>query len=181
MHERPLSWLTNNGLALNLSNSEAIAFQGLRCSENIFKDVSVAGSYIAISSEANSLDVVLNKKLSFDKHVTGVCRACYFHSRELRHVRSSLTEDLAKTVAQSIIESRLDYCNSLWLGMSESHFDQLQGVQNTLARVVTGHTKFDHIISVLAELHWLPIRSRVTFMVATLVYKVQHFGLSIFQ
>ena len=91
---------------------------------------------------------------------------------KLRHVRSSLTEDLAKTVAQSIVGSRLDYCNSPWLGMSESYFDQLQRVQNTLARVVTGHTKFDHITSLLAELHWLPVRSRVTFKVATLVYKV---------
>ena len=49
------AWLTNNGLALNPSKSEAIVFQGPRCTENIIKDVIVAGSNIANSSEVKSL------------------------------------------------------------------------------------------------------------------------------
>ena len=88
-------------------------------------------------------------------------------------MRSSLTEDLVKTVAQAIVRSCLDYCNSLWLGMSESNFDQ--GFK-TLARVITGHTKFDRITPVLAKLNWLPVRSRVTFKVPTLNYKVRQSG-----
>ena len=67
-----------------------------------------------------------------------------------------------KIVACSIIGSRLDYCNSLYVGMSESNFVKLQRVQNTLARVVTGHKRSDHITPVLADLHWLPVNSRVT-------------------
>ena len=85
--------LINNGLAQNPSKSEAIVFQRPRYTENVIKDVN--DSNITISSEVKSLVVVLDKTLSFDKHVVGVCRACYFHIRALRHVRSSLTEDLA--------------------------------------------------------------------------------------
>ena len=125
-----------------------------------------------MSAEIKSLGVVFDKKLTFDKHVAAVCRGCYFHIRAFRHVRSSLTEGLAKTVACAIVGSRLDYCNSVLYGMSQTNFDKLQRVQNTLARVVTGTTRFDHITPVLEGLHWLPIKSRVSFKLATLAFKL---------
>ena len=37
----------------------------------------------------------------------------------------------------SIVTSRIDYCNSLYVGMSASNFNKLHRVQNTLARVVS--------------------------------------------
>jgi len=87
----------------------------------------------------------------------------------LRQVRASLPEDVAKTVACSIIQSRLDYCNAL----SESNFKKLQRVQNTLARVVLRRGKY-HITPALAELHWLPIIQRVTFKIATTIFKIRY-------
>ena len=71
--------------------------------------------------------------LTFDQQVANVCKACYFHIRALRHVRQSLPDDVAKIVACSIVDSRLDYCNSLFVGMSDRNFKKLQRVQNTLA------------------------------------------------
>ena len=79
-------------------------------------------------------------------------------------------------VASRIVGSRLDYCNSLYAGMSETNFDKLQRVQNTLARVVTGHKRSDHITPVLADLHWLPVKSRVTFKIASLTYTIRKSG-----
>ena len=111
-----------------------------------------------------------------DSHVTAVCKACYFHIRALCHIRRSISEDVAKMVACSIVGSRLDYCNSLYAGMSEANFDKLQRVQNTMARVVTGHKRSDHITPVLADLHWLPVKSRVTFKIASLTYTIRNSG-----
>jgi len=42
------------------------------------------------------------------------------------------------------------------------------------ARMVTGARRHDHITPVLAELHWLPVRQRVTFKTAVLVWKCLH-------
>jgi len=39
------------------------------------------------------------------------------------------------------------------------------------ARLVTGTRRIDHITPVLQSLHWLPVRQRVTFKLATLVQK----------
>ena len=87
----------------------------------------------------------------------------------MRHVRDSLSDDVAKIVAVSIVTTRLDYCNSVF-GMLAKIFARLQRVQNTLARVLLHKRKFDHITPSLMELHWLPILQRVHFKVAILTY-----------
>ena len=81
--------------------------------------------------------------------------------------RSSLTTEACKTIATAIVGSRLDYCNSLLVGTSTSNLARLQLVQNTLARVVTQKSRFSHISPVLSDLHWLPIRHRISFKLAT--------------
>ena len=41
-------------------------------------------------------------------------------------------------------------------------------------RVVTGTRKFDHITPVLRDLHWLPVRQRIKYKLAMIVYKCLH-------
>ena len=109
--------------------------------------------------------------MSFDKHVSEICEASYFHIRALRHIRSSLTTEAAKTVAVAIVGSCLDYCLA---GTSASNLACLQLVQNTLARVVAQKSRYCHITPVLAGLHWLPVRHRINFKIATIAFKVLH-------
>ena len=119
--------------------------------------VAVAGVQIALTDQVKSLGVTFDSHLSFDKHSNNIWRVCYFHIRELRHVRSAMSTDTAKIVAFAIVSSRLDYCNTLLAGMSESNLDKLQHVHNTLARIVTGLRRRNHITPALKELYWLPI------------------------
>ena len=77
--------------------------------------------------------------------------------------------------AAAIVGSRPDYCNSLLAGTSVSNLARLQLVQNTLARVVAQKPRFCHTTPVLTDLHWLPIRHRINFKIATIAFKVLHF------
>jgi len=52
-------------------------------------------------------------------------------------------------------QSWLDYCNSLYVGMSEANLAKVQRVQNLLARVATSARKHYHITPILNQLHWL--------------------------
>ena len=113
--------------------------------------------------------------MSFDRQVSETCKASYFHIRALRHIRPSLTTEACKSIAAAIVGSRLDYCNSLLAGTSVSNLARLQLVQNTLARVVTEKSRFCHITPVLSELHWLPVRHRINFKIATITFKVLQF------
>ena len=112
--------------------------------------------------------------LSMSNHVAAVCRAAYFQLRQIRMIARSLTADAAKTLIQAFITCRLDYCNSLFCGITDNLFRCLQSVQNAAARLITGTRRSDHITPVLRELHWLPVRQRVDFKLAVLVYKALH-------
>ena len=168
-------WLLCNCLALNPDKSGSAVFGTSSKMIAISKLLSptVAGAPIAISNNINSLGVTLDGKLSFDKHVDNVCRGCYFRIRALRYVRSAMSWETANMVACAIVSSRLDYCNSVLAGITSANLDRLQSVQNTLARVVTGMQRWDHITPVLAGLHWLPVQAWITFKIATMVYKIR--------
>ena len=56
-------------------------------------------------------------------NLKNVCRALFFHIRALRHVRPFLTEEMANVVACALVQSRVDYANSLHIGMSSVNFD----------------------------------------------------------
>ena len=97
----------------------------------------------------------------------------FFHICALRHIRASLTTEASKTIAAAIVGSRLDFCNSLLAGTSVSNLTRLQ--LNTLARVVAQKPRFCRIIPVLSDLHWLPVRHRISFKIATITFKVLQF------
>ena len=168
------AWFQCNGLALNPTKSEVIAL-GTPAGISGLKDhthVNIAGANITVSKTLKSLGVTLDNKLSFAPHIGNICKGCYFHIRALRHIKSSLPPGLLKTVACSIVCARLDYCNSLLYGVSKQNIRKLQVVQNSLARLVSGTRKFDHITPVLSDLHWLPVSQRITFKIATLTFKI---------
>ena len=117
--------------------------------------------------------MTIDSRLTFNKHANNICQSSYFHIRSLRLVRGSMTTDIAKPVASAIVGARLDYCNSLLYGVSAANLYKLQRSQNTLARVVAGTKKRDHITPVLQALHWLPVPFRITYTIAILTYKVK--------
>ena len=169
------SWLMHNGLQLNPKKSEVIQFtvgHGRGRVEDV-KSVTVSGVVLEPSKTVKSLGVTLDSQLNFNQHVANISKECFFHIRALRHVRKSLPDNVAKTVACSIVGARLDYCNSLFVGMSASNFECLQRVQNTLARTVLNLRKHDHITPALINLHWLPVKYRAIHKLATLTYNVK--------
>jgi len=72
-------------------------------------------------------------------HVASLCRSCFFHLRQLRLVRSSLTDDSAKTLVHAFVSSRLDYCNSVLYSVSGRLLRKLQTVQNAAEKVRPHH------------------------------------------
>ena len=61
-------------------------------------------------------------------------------------VISFLFLQLLTALANSLVSSKLDYCNSLYNGISQANLNKIQRIQNTLARVVTNSTsKFEQL------------------------------------
>ena len=167
-------WFLVNGLLLNASKTEAIAF-GTRqqLSKRTDADVRIAfgGTEIVVSDHIKILGVHLDSTLLMKVQVAAVAKACNFHIRALRHIRPLLTKRVAQTISYGMVTARLDYCNSLLQGTSKDNIARLQCVQNSLARVVSRAPWKTPSKPLLCELHWLPVQQRVTYKIGLLVYK----------
>ena len=60
------------------------------------------------------------------------------------------------------------HCN----GITNKQIQRLQGIQNTLCRIVTRTHRFSNVTGPLMSLHWLPVKYRVQFKVCLMTYKV---------
>ena len=70
-----------------------------------------------------------------------------------------------------LVNSHLDYCNSILVGLPDESINQMQRVQNLAAKVMLGKLKMDSGSECLLVLHWLPICSRIQHKILTLVHK----------
>jgi len=92
---------------------------------------------------------------------------------DLRRIRNTLDYSSAQTIATSLIHSKVDYCNSLFLNLNpRCQLDRLQLIINSAARADVSKTpRYRHISPILKSLHWLKIDQRIKYKVLSLTYK----------
>ena len=144
------------------------------CIRDSNHSVDIANAQISYSEQIKIIGVTIDKKLSFNSHVTNICQESNFHIRALRHIRPHLDQATANTLACSIIHSRMDYCNSLLHGTSAHNINRLQLIQNRLARVTCRAPGRSSATELLKRLHWLPVKHRIDYKIATITHKVIH-------
>ena len=131
--------------------------------------MNINGTCIKFSPSVRNLGVPLDSTLSLHQHVMNVRRVAYLKLRRINSIRNVLSVDAVKTLVCSLVLSRLDYCNSLLVGLPR-YLKKLQGVQNVAARSILRTPKSEHISSLLQNLHWLPVNRRTLHKVAALCH-----------
>ena len=172
-HSDILSWMNSNKLLLNPSKTEFLLIgtkqQRLKFSQ--LTTLSLGNDIIPVSSSTRNLGFIFDSDMSFTDQINSLSKSCHFHIRDIRRIRHLLPRSAATALANSLVSSKLDYCNSLYNGISQANLNKIQRIQNTLARVVTNTSKFEHITPVLKKLHWLPIKQRIDYKLCLLTYK----------
>ena len=108
-----------------------------------------------------------------EHHVKKLCQACHYHLRNIGKIRNLIDAHTTHMLVHAFITSRLDYCNSLLVGIPKFLKERLQKIQNKAARLITRKGE-DDSKTILKELHWLPIEARIEFIIACHVYKCLH-------
>jgi len=123
----------------------------------------IAGTLIPFSDTIKMLGVTLDQNLTLNKHVSSLSRSIHFYIRALRHIRPALTESMTASLGASLVQSRLDYANSVMYGMSASNMHKLQSVQDSLTRVVLPSLRHLSASERLSYLQ-LPVQLGIVFM-----------------
>jgi hypothetical protein len=112
-----LHWFLLNGLQLNASKSEAMVLgtaAQLQFVGAAFRAPDVTGASLPLTDELKTLGLIVDRRqplyFRFDKHAAAATKACNYHL----HIRNALSDDVAKRIGCSIVDTdKLDYCNSL--------------------------------------------------------------------
>ena len=91
--------------------------------------------------------------------------------RDFCRIRLLISKTVAITLANLFIHSRLDYCNSLFYGLTNYSIHRLQKVQNIATRIVTRRVRSSHIAMVLKSLYWLPVNYYINFKICCITHR----------
>ena len=168
-------WMAANLLKLNAHKTQFLVIHSphLRQEVNI-SGIRIGDILVAPCSDAGNLGVVFDRFLNLDRHITTVCQSSYAHLRRIAAIRTSLSLHTAEQLIHAFISSRLDFCNSLLLGLPQQSLKRLQKVQNASARLLTITRSSEHITPILYNLHWLPVKYRIQFKILLLTFKALH-------
>ena len=166
-------WMNRFYLKLNDNKTQIIVFG----SRNILKELHIHGinlganTTIRFVSTVKNLGIHMDNTLTFEKQVSELKKKCFRTLRNIRKIKFLLNTDQIKVIVNSLVVSCLDYCNGLFFGAKESILKQLQLIQNSASKVITGKYKHDHLGDDIRKLHWLNIRQRIVFKIGLLAYK----------
>ena len=116
-------WMKSSKLRLNSNRTEFIIIgtkqQGRKLSNHFL--VKLLDNDISPPDSVRNLGIIFDSDFSFHKHISNICKSCFYHIRDLRRIRCHLPLSTAKTISNSLITSRLDYCNSLINHIAKQH------------------------------------------------------------
>ena len=134
--------------------------------------VSLSNTVVEFSGTNCNFGFIFSSDLSMKQHIIKTCKAAYI--RCISSIHQYLTEDATKTLVNSCILSRLDYCNSLLAGYPRTVIKPLQQVQNSAAKLMLKSQRAEHAKPLLKQLHWLPIEQIIKNKIACLRYHHWH-------
>src|SRR4029434_5306937 len=97
------------------------------------------------SKTARNLGDIIDDQLTFTAHIASVSRSCRFALYNIRKIRPYLTQYATQLLVQTLVSSRLDYCNALLTGLPACVVKPLQMIQNAASRLVFNQPKRAHV------------------------------------
>ena len=140
-------WLDQNFLFLNENKTEIIVFGSTANPQAATLDLGRLSTFR--SSRVRNLGVLLDESLNFDKQISSVISSSFYQLRLLSKVKPFLNHKTLEMAINAFISSRLDYCNSLYCGISKTQIACLQIVRNAAARFLSNSRKSDRITPIL--------------------------------
>ena len=121
--------------------------------------IKIGDAYISATESARNIGVIFDSGMTLEQHITTTAQQAFFHLRNISRIKCYLDQNSLKTVCHAFITSKIDHCNSLYIGLPKILTDKLQAVQDATAKMILGRRKYDHTTPLLKDLHWLPVRS----------------------
>lgn len=165
VYDNILFWMNSNKLLLIPSKTEFLLL-GTR-PQWLCKFVCSVGCLTCSQHflhSSGSSGMVCDSTMSFSNLFGHYADQPNFTYMEYLQMRPLLPHTALIPMANALVCSRLDYCNSLLIGITKEDSNKLQILQSH-----TKDTKYQPITTILHTFHWLPIEHRIPFTMRLIV------------
>ena len=131
----------------------------------------IGGSCIPFQTTVTYLGVHLDQTLSMKQHTSSLCSTTFLALKRIASIRLFLYNSSTEKLVASMITSRLDYCNATFAGVADEQIARIRKIQSKRRRAHLEKSKCDHVTPLLEELHWLPVKYRIQYKLATLAFR----------
>ena len=83
-------------------------------------------------------------------------------------------ESMCNILVMSLVMLHIDYVKSILMKLPDSVLGQMQRVQDMVAKIIMGRSKYDSPTQCCKVLHWLPTNACIEHKLLTLVHKCVH-------
>lgn len=165
--------MSRNCLKLNSSKTEVLLFGPKPSFWSLSWWPSELGSLPTPVRVVKNLGVLVNNRLSFHNQAKAVASTAYCTLKMIKKVIPFIPDNLQKTVVTSLVLTKIDYRNGLYL-IAHHVLNKLKTLQNAAARLLLKIPKYLSASTSIRTLHWLPVTQRILFKSLCIVYKVLH-------
>jgi len=115
-------WMSANRLKLNGNKTQLLFASSSHICATLsgkFSVLQLGADIVVACSHVRLLGVDISYDLSLDHHVPHNCVGCYYRLCQLRHIRRSLDSNSLATLVYTVVNSQIDYCNTLLAGVHQ--------------------------------------------------------------
>ena len=134
--------------------------------------LTIQGLSLERHNEAKYLGLILDQHLTWDAHISALCKKLRPKVGLLSRLRHVLPHSMLRCVYNTTIQSVMDYGLTVWGTCNKGNHNAVQKMQNRCARLLSGN--FDRNVcsrDLLASLGIPNINQRFNYMLGVLVYK----------
>ena len=154
------AWSKDSNLSLNSKKTKAILISTPQMAHvhslgNLELGLEISGTPLERTNVTKLLGVYIDSNLKWGFHISSILKSCYATLRTLRKIRNFTDFKLRKHLVETLILSKISYCDVVFYPLPKFLLARLQRLQFAMASFVT--CKYVNSISTILDLNWLPI------------------------
>ena len=167
------NWLKSNKLSLNVNKTNYVVFKSpqTKINDNLCK-LNLGNKELERKSHANFLGIKLDEHLKWNIHCNDLIVSISRSIGILNKIKNNLSQNTRLLLYNSLILSKLSYCNIIWGTTSKRNLDKMLLLQKRAIRICSGSTYLAHSNPIFKDLRVLKVADINLLQTALFMYKL---------
>ena len=103
------------------------------CYKHILK---INSTCVQSSGDVTLLGIMIDKNLTFKKHIDNLVRKAQYKLHALRRIRKFLTIEKAKILGNAFIDSQFNYAPLIWMFCRKTFYSKIEKIHHRTLKVI---------------------------------------------